>query len=95
MSLTAHLPTATASARFATCRTSELAIRLTDTGAIAQEAGGYLTFTNHSSAECQLTGWPHVLGITARDMTAPFLDALVTMLEGWIYKPPRRAGRRQ
>jgi hypothetical protein len=81
-------PAPTGSARLPTCQTADLDIRLTDTAAAAQEAGGYLTFTNHGSAECQLTGWPHVLGITARDMTAPFRDALGIMLEGLIYKLP-------
>jgi hypothetical protein len=47
------------------CRTSQLKIAIGPTGAVAGMSGGDLTFTNTGSADCQLTGWPQLVGVTA------------------------------
>ena len=47
------------------CVTSQLKISLTNTGALAGQAGGYLKFTNNSGTPCRMTGWPAVIGLTA------------------------------
>ena len=46
------------SARVAPCRTSDLQIWVTRTGAALGTVGGYLAFTNRGRAICTITGWP-------------------------------------
>jgi hypothetical protein len=70
------------------CAASQLRIALTDTGALAGQAGGYLRFTNVSRATCSLTGWPVVTGVTASGKITPFRHARSTMFGAWRYSAP-------
>lgn len=70
------------------CAASQLRIALTDTGALAGQAGGYLRFTNDSRATCSLTGWPVVAGVTASGKVTPFRHARSTMFGAWQYSAP-------
>ena len=47
------------------CQTSQLKIAIGLTGAVAGMSGGDLTFTNTGSKDCELTGWPQLVGVTA------------------------------
>jgi hypothetical protein len=49
----------------ARCRTGQLSIRTAHSFAGLGTAGAYITFTNRSGRTCRLTGWPHVVGVTA------------------------------
>lgn len=71
-----------------TCTGSQLAITLTHTGAVANEAGGYLTFTNRGSVPCELTGWPAVAGVTRAGNTAALARATSTMFGAWQLTSP-------
>jgi hypothetical protein len=46
------------SARVAACRTADLHVWVTHTGAALGTVGGYLAFTTRSDSACTLTGWP-------------------------------------
>jgi hypothetical protein len=82
--------TATAStASSPICATAALRIRLTHTGALGGQAGGYLTFTNTGNAGCRLTGWPAVHGLTATGQGPEFGPARSTMFGAWQYRAPR------
>jgi hypothetical protein len=70
------------------CTTSQLKIALTDTGALAGQAGGYLRFTNDSHATCSLTGWPIVAGVTANGQATTLRHARSTMYGAWQYSAP-------
>ncbi len=86
---TASSGTATAStASSPTCNTAALRIRLTHTGALGGQAGGYLTFTNAGSAACRLTGWPVVHGLRAAGQGPEFGHARSTMFGAWHYQAP-------
>jgi hypothetical protein len=88
-SSTANSSTATAStASSPTCDAAALRIRLTHTGALGGQAGGYLTFTNTGSAACRLTGWPAVHGLTAAGQGPEFGHARSTMFGAWRYQAP-------
>jgi len=41
-----------------TCRTAQLHVWVTRTGAAAGTVGGYLAFTNRCPIACRLSGWP-------------------------------------
>ena len=56
-SATATPGTSTA-ASIEACAISQLQVSLSNTGALAGQAGGYLKFTNHSRTPCRMTGWP-------------------------------------
>ena len=72
------------------CVTSQLGISLTYTGALAGQAGGYLKFTNDSSAPCRMSGWPAVVGLTASGQATPLRQLQSTMFGAWHYtaQPP-------
>jgi hypothetical protein len=72
-------------ASVAACVTSALRISLTRTGSLAEQAGGYLRFTNTGPAACRLSGWPAVRGMTASGRTAPLGHAHGTMYGAWQY----------
>ena len=40
------------------CRTAQLHVWVTHTGAAAGTVGGYLAFTNRGPSACRLSGWP-------------------------------------
>jgi hypothetical protein len=51
------------------------------------QSGGYLTFTNSSSTDCTLTGWPRVTG-TQSGSTVTAGHASSTMFGAWILSQP-------
>jgi hypothetical protein len=65
------------------CAASQLRIALTDTGAVAGQAGGYLEFSNDGSTPCRMTGWPTVTGLTAAGKATPLRRAQSTMFGAW------------
>jgi Domain of unknown function (DUF4232) len=71
-----------------TCRTTQLRITLTHTGAVTGVEGGYLRFTNRSGIECRLSGWPTAVAVEATGTTIRAHHALHgTMIGGWSYTP--------
>jgi len=49
---------ATAQPALRTCRTAQLHVWVTRTGAALGTVGGYLAFTNRGPGTCRLSGWP-------------------------------------
>src|SRR5437660_5994647 len=45
------------------CRTAQLHVWVTRTGAAAGTVGGYLAFTNRGSIACRLSGWPTLTAV--------------------------------
>ena len=70
------------------CVTSQLKVSLSDTGALAGQAGGYLKFTNDSRTPCHMSGWPVVTGLTAAGTATPLQHAQSTMFGAWHYTAP-------
>lgn len=70
------------------CVTSQLNVSLSNTGALAGQAGGYLKFTNRSSTPCRMSGWPVVTGLTAAGTATPLKHAQSTMFGAWHYTAP-------
>jgi hypothetical protein len=70
------------------CVTSRLKISLTNTGALAGQAGGYLRFTNDSSTPCRMSGWPAVTGLTAAGQATRLRHMQVSMFGAWHYTAP-------
>ena len=75
-------------ATMAACVTSQLNVSLSNTGALAGQAGGYLRFTNHSRTPCRMSGWPVVTGLTAAGTATPLKHAQSTMFGAWQYTAP-------
>lgn len=75
-------------ARPQACTDSQVAVTLTHTGALGGQAGGYLTFTNRSRAECELTGWPAAVGITQAGTRSTLAHAKATMFGAWQLTSP-------
>ena len=70
------------------CVTSRLKISLTNTGALAGQAGGYLKFTNNSGTPCRMTGWPAVTGLTATGQATRLRHMQLSMFGAWHYSAP-------
>jgi len=70
------------------CGTAQLKISLTDTGALAGQAGGYLTFTNDSSTSCTMSGWPAVTALTAAGRAVSLRHLRSSMFGAWQYSSP-------
>ena len=70
------------------CVTSQLKISLTNTSALAGQAGGYLKFTNNSGTPCRMTGWPAVTGLTASGQATRLRHLQVSMFGAWHYSAP-------
>jgi len=70
------------------CATSELKISLTNTGALAGQAGGYLKFTNDSGTPCRMSGWPAVIGLTATGQATRLRRMQSSMFGAWHYTAP-------
>lgn len=81
-------PSSPSAPRTSACRAAQLKIRLTYTGAVGGQAGGYLQFTNDSRASCRLSGWPAVTGLTAAAAATPLRHAQSTMFGAWRYVAP-------
>jgi hypothetical protein len=72
----------------AACVTSELKISLTNTGALAGQAGGYLKFTNDGGTPCRMSGWPVVTGLTASGQATRLRHLPSSMFGAWRYTAP-------
>jgi hypothetical protein len=70
------------------CVTSQLRISLTDTGALAGQAGGYLKFTNDGGTPCRMSGWPAVIGLTAAGQATRLRHMQSSMFGAWHYTAP-------
>ena len=70
------------------CVTSQLKISLTNTSALAGQAGGYLKFTNNSGTPCRMTGWPIVTGLTAKGQATQLRHLQSSMFGAWHYSAP-------
>jgi hypothetical protein len=70
------------------CVTSQLKISLTNTGALAGQAGGYLKFTNVSGTLCRMSGWPAVIGLTATGRATRLRHMQSSMFGAWHYTAP-------
>jgi Domain of unknown function (DUF4232) len=66
------------------CRTSQLRIRLTHTGAVTGVEGGYLRFANRGRVECRLSGWPTAVAVEASGKAVEARRAVHgTMIGAW------------
>ena len=81
-------PSSASAADTGACVTSQLKISLTNTGALAGQAGGYLKFTNNSGAPCRMTGWPAVTGLTASGQATRLRHLQLSMFGAWHYSAP-------
>jgi hypothetical protein len=70
------------------CATSQLKISISNTGALAGQAGGYLQFTNDSGTLCRMSGWPVVIGVTATGSATRLRRLQLTMFGAWHYAAP-------
>jgi Domain of unknown function (DUF4232) len=70
------------------CVASQLKISLTNTGALAGQAGGYLKFTNDSGTPCRMSGWPVVVGLTAAGQATRLRHMQSSMFGAWHYTAP-------
>jgi len=81
-------PEAASSASTGSCVTAQLKTSITDTGALAGQAGGYLKFTNDSNSVCRMTGWPVVMALTATGSATRLRHVQSTMFGAWHYTAP-------
>ncbi len=70
------------------CVASQLKVSISNSGALAGQAGGYLRFTNDSPTPCRMTGWPVVTGLTAAGTATLLQHAQSTMFGAWRYTAP-------
>jgi hypothetical protein len=70
------------------CVTAQLKISLTNTNALAGQAGGYLKFTNHSGTPCRMSGWPAVTGLTSAGQATRLRQLQSSMFGAWHYSAP-------
>jgi hypothetical protein len=70
------------------CVTAQLKIGLTNTGALAGQAGGYIKFTNDSRTPCRMSGWPAVTGLTATGQATRLRHMQSSMFGAWHYTAP-------
>jgi len=85
-------PSSASAADTGACVTSQLKISLTNTGALAGQAGGYLKFTNNSGTPCRITGWPAVTGLTATGQATRLRHMQLSMFGAWHYSAPATCG---
>ena len=81
-------PSSASAAGTGACVTSQLKISLSNTGALAGQAGGYLKFTNNSGTPCRMTGWPAVTGLTASGQATRLRHLQLSMFGAWHYSAP-------
>jgi hypothetical protein len=81
-------PSSASAADTGACVTSQLKISLTNTSALAGQAGGYLKFTNNSGTPCRMTGWPAVTGLTAKGQATQLRHLQSSMFGAWHYSAP-------
>jgi Domain of unknown function (DUF4232) len=83
-----NAPEAASSASTGACVTPQLKISITNTGALAGQAGGYLKFTNGSRTPCRMSGWPVVIALTAAGRASRLRNLQSTMFGAWHYTAP-------
>ncbi|HEY6785947.1 MAG TPA: DUF4232 domain-containing protein [Trebonia sp.] len=71
------------------CTSAQVGISLTGTGAAAGHEGGFLTFTNHGSSACTVTGFPAVTAITAAGKATVVPSGANVFFAGWNMPSPR------
>jgi Protein of unknown function (DUF4232) len=81
-------PSSPSPASIDACAASQLKVSISDSGALAGQAGGYLRFTNDSRTPCRMSGWPVVTGLTAAGSAMPLRHARSTMFGAWHYAAP-------
>jgi len=81
-------PSSPATGSIDACVASQLKVSISDSGALAGQAGGYLRFANDSRTPCRITGWPVVTGLTAAGTATLFRHAQSTMFGAWSYAAP-------
>ena len=81
-------PSSPSAAGVAACATSRLKISLTNTGALAGQAGGYLKFTNDGGTPCRMSGWPAVTALKATGQATRLRHLQSSMFGAWQYSPP-------
>jgi hypothetical protein len=79
----ASAPASSPAAGLATCATTQLKVRITNTGALGGQAGGYLRFTNDGATACRMNGWPVVVAMTAAGKATTLRHAQSTMYGAW------------
>ena len=72
----------------AACTLAHLKIAMTNTGALAGQAGGYLRFTNRGTTTCHMDGWPTVLAQNAAGSATTLKHARSTMYGAWQAPDP-------
>src|SRR5262249_53040607 len=70
------------------CATAQLKISLTNTTALAGQAGGYLKFTNDGGNPCRMSGWPAVIGLKATGQATRLRHLQSSMFGAWHYNAP-------
>jgi hypothetical protein len=85
---TATSPGSPSAAGVDACVTSHLKISLTNTSALAGQAGGYLKFTNDGGTPCRMSGWPVVTGLTAAGKATRLRHMQSSMFGAWHYTAP-------
>ena len=83
-------PSSPSAAGVDACVTSRLKISLTNTGALAGQAGGYLKFTNDSGTPCRMSGWPAVTALKATGQATRLRHLQSSMFGAWHYTAPPR-----
>ena len=81
-------PSSPSAAGTGACITTQLKISLTNTSALAGQAGGYLKFTNDSGTPCRMSGWPTVTGLTATGQATRLRRMQSSMFGAWHYSAP-------
>jgi len=81
-------PSSPSPASIDACVASQLKVSISNSGALAGQAGGYLRFTNDSRTSCRMSGWPVVTGLTAAGAATPLRHAQSTMFGAWQYAAP-------
>ena len=85
---TATSPSSPSAAGVDACATSRLKISLTNTGALAGQAGGYLKFTNDGGTPCRMSGWPAVTALKASGQATRLRHLQSSMFGAWQYTAP-------
>jgi hypothetical protein len=81
-------PSSPSAAGTSACTATQLKISLTNTTALAGQAGGYLKFSNDSGTPCRMSGWPTVTGLTAAGQATRLRHLQSSMFGAWQYTAP-------
>ena len=81
-------PSSPSPASIDACVASQLKVGISNSGALAGQAGGYIRFTDDSRTSCRMSGWPVVTGLTAAGTATPLRHAQSTMFGAWHYAAP-------